>query len=303
MRIFRKFQTSKEDSIVTIGNFDGMHLGHQKIFTKMNEISKNLNLKRILLTFEPHPYKIIKPHITPPKKIISLKEKIKFLQNNNLVDEIYLIKFNQNLKNIEAEDFIKNILVKKLKIKSLLIGYDFTFGKNKKGNLSLLHNLGKIYNFTAQKIPEEKIDHHIISSTKIRKYITEGKIAQCRNALGRNYQINGKVIMGQKLAQKIGFPTANIKIHPSLQQLKYGVYEVIAHISHKKLKAIANYGVKPTFNGKTCLCEVHIFDFDQDLYGQNLKIEFIRFVREEKKFSSVKELQKEIQKDCATLIS
>jgi riboflavin kinase/FMN adenylyltransferase len=298
VKIFRKFQISNKSSVLTIGNFDGIHLGHQKIFSKMTEIGKNLNLKRILLTFEPHPHKIIKPNSPNLKKIISLKEKLKFLQHNNMVDEVYLIKFNQTLKNTEAKDFIENTISHYLKTKSLLIGYDFSFGKNKKGDFFLLQNLGKELGFAVERVLEEKVNQQIISSTAIRKYISEGKVEECRKYLGRNYFISGKVIEGKKLARTMGFPTANIKIKSDLQHLRYGVYEVVVHIDNQKLPAIANYGTKPTFAGKYCLCEVHIFNFDHNIYGQNLNIEFIRFIREERKFTSIKELRKAIEKDC-----
>jgi riboflavin kinase / FMN adenylyltransferase len=298
VKIFRQFKESKDRCVATIGNFDGIHLGHQKIINKINDISKNNNLKRVLITFEPHPYKVIKPNNPAPKKINSLKQKLNFLKQNNLFDEVYLIKFNNNLKNIEARDFIKDFLVKKLKLKSILVGYDFTFGKNKKGNFTLLKSLGDEFDFTVEDIKAHLINGEIISSTKIRQYISQGMVEKCADNLGRNYQITGRVVKGKKLARDLGFPTANIKISDSLQKLKYGVYEAVVTIDNKKLKSIVNYGIKPTFSGKCCLCEVHIFNFNKNIYGKILKVEFLRFIRTERKFSSIDQLRKAIKEDC-----
>lgn len=299
MQIIRNFQNINKEltgTVLTLGNFDGIHLGHQAILNDIKAIAKNYNTKSALLTFEPHPIKIIKPEKPLDIRLQSLETKLRFLKKKNLVDVVFLVGFNQKLADLKAEDFVKDILVDRLKIKHLVVGYDFAFGKNREGTIELLEKLSKHYGFGITKI-EAKNDssNQIYSSSKIRELIKAGKIDLANGVLGRPYEISGIVVSGQKIARNLGFPTANLIPKAHLIKPKYGVYKALVN---NKYKAVVNFGIKPTFANNKPLFEAHIFEFNQDIYGKKITVELLDFIREEKKFSSIEELKNQIKIDC-----
>ena len=299
IRNFRNINCDLQNAILTIGNFDGVHLGHQEILKFSNNIAKKQNLKSALLTFEPHPLKIIKPNIFFDQKLYSLSQKLFFLKTKKLVDIAFISAFNHQMANLSAEDFVKIILVGKLKIKHLIVGYDFIFGKNRLGDTSLLQKLSKIHNFCVHQIVAKRNDlQQIYSSTMIRNFINSGDIKLANQMLGRNYQVSGVVIKGKQIAKNLGFATANFLPKPDLIKPKFGVYQVNVFLDNKQYLAILNFGTKPTLNDeKQPIFEVHIFNFNQDIYGKKIIVELLDFIREEKRFDSIEELKQQIKKD------
>jgi riboflavin kinase/FMN adenylyltransferase len=302
MQIIRNLQNINNqlsNTALTIGNFDGVHLGHQAILKKVNDIAKKENLTTSLLTFEPHPLKIINPTRPFNQRLFSLSQKLSSLEKSSLIKQIFLLKFNKNLANLSAENFVKDILVEKLKVKHLIIGYDFIFGKNRLGDVELLEKLAKNYGFSCTKMSAQKsTDRKIYSSTKIRQFILKGDILSANAMLGKNYQISGIVIKGKQLARNLGFPTANFLPKKDIIQPRFGVYKVNVIINNKTYPAIMNIGVKPTFSGFNPIFEVHIFNFNQDIYGKKITVELLEFIRQEKKFNGLGELKEQIKKDC-----
>jgi len=303
MKIIRNFNhinPELKNSVLTLGNFDGLHLGHQKMLEKVRNIASANNAKSALLTFEPHPAKILADK-NWDMRIFNPAQKLNFLRTENLVDIVFVLNFTKEIANLNAEDFVKKILIDCLKIKHLAIGYDFVFGKNKSGNADLLEKLSTIYNFSFTKIDAVKDEaKNIYSSTNIRKLILSGDVKAAGERLGKNYQIQGIVVSGNKKGREIGFPTANIIPKSGIIKPKYGVYKALVKLSaeEKKYPAIVNFGIRPTIDGSKPLFEAHIFDFNRDIYGKKIIIEFLDFIREEKKFSSLEELKKQIEKDC-----
>ncbi len=307
MQIIRNFQNLTADLqniVLTIGNFDGIHLGHQEILNNAKQIAVSENLKSALLTFEPHPLKIIKPDQIFDQKICSLSQKLSFLKESKFVDAVFISSFNQDLANLSAEDFVQTVLVKKLKIRHLIIGYDFIFGKNRSGDAKLLQQLAGIYNFSFHQIAARSdSESQVYSSTKIRHLISSGDIKIVNQILNRNYQISGTVIGGKKLARTLGFPTANFLPKKDLIKPKFGVYKASVLLDGVEYCAILNFGIKPTFKGFEPIFEVHIFNFDQQIYGKKITVELLDFIREEQKFNSIEELQLQIEKDTRRVMN
>ena len=281
MIIVRNFNNIKKDlknSCLTIGNFDGLHLGHQKILKFNLEIAKKNQLKSALLTFEPHPKYFFNPDSDKNSKIYPLAQKLEILQEENLVDIVFLINFNQELASLEAQNFVQNILCNKLKISNLTVGYDFNFGKNRLGNADLLQELAKKYHYQFHQIPAVKDQNNqIYSSTNLRNLIQNGDVKAAAEIFGRNYEISGIVRKGNEMGGKIGFKTANILPKINIIRPKFGVYESKIEIDKKIYKSITNFGVKPTFAGQNAIFETHIFNFDQNIYSKKVKISLLNF--------------------------
>jgi riboflavin kinase/FMN adenylyltransferase len=285
---------------LTIGNFDGVHLGHLGIINQVKKIAKEKNLSSAVLTFEPHPASFFKTKHNQDFRLTTIAQKLRIFQKLE-IDYVIILPFNQKLADVSAIDFAEKILIKYLKVKDLVIGYDFTFGKNRAGNFKMLES----FDLNLEEVLPIKIEDRTCSSTQTRKLINEGKIVEANEILGRNYTIKGLVITGKKLARQMNFPTANLKTKPSLIKPKFGVYKTNTFIPHlnKTFKSITNFGIKPTFDniGFEPLFETHIFDFDQDLYGKKIHVEFVDFVRGERKFSSLQDLKEQIEKDVAVV--
>ncbi len=285
-----------KQSIILIGNFDGLHLGHQKLFRLAKKYKKKYSSNIGVLTFEPMPKMFFNQNIKN-FRISNKKQKIDLLKKLK-VNFIIIKRFNKNFSKIKSIDFIKRILSKKLKAKFIFVSNNFRFGNKREGNVNQLIKNQSVYNFKIIKPKPLLRKKKIVSSSLIRNYLQRGKLKEVNKFLNRYWSIQGKVQKGKKLGKKIGFPTANIDIRDSVLACP-GVYAVKAKIgmSKKYIKGIANLGYRPTFNGKKILLEVHLFNFYRNLYNKHLTVEFLKFIRKEKKFKNVNELKKQIKKD------
>ena len=281
------------NSVIAIGNFDGIHLGHQKVIRQAKQKAKKYNLPFGLITFEPMPvmfFKNIKSH-----RINSLNQKITYLKKMKL-DFITIIKFNRSFSLLTPDQFIENIIYKKLRPKYIFVSNNFKFGKNREGNIKTLKKNEKFFGFKILITSPLKKTRKVISSTIIRKKITLGKIKEANHLLNRPWSVIGKVIQGMKRGRKIGFPTCNVKLGNYIIP-KLGVYSVIVETNQYKKKGIANIGYRPTFNGQNLLLEVNIFRFNKNLYNKVIKVYFKNFIRPERKFKTLDKLKKQIKID------
>lgn len=296
MRIFtdtKKIGNIKS-SIVTIGNFDGVHIGHQKVLNAVRKRAKKLKLPSILYTFEPHPVKVIAPH----KSLLLLttpEEKIELIKAFGM-DYLILARFTKEFASQHPKKFVEDVLVRQLKAKEVWVGHDYAFGKGKKGTIKYLKGLGKKYGFKVYIISACKRTGIIVSSSKIREYVKDGRVREAAKFLGRPYSISGKVVKGRNIGRHLGFPTANIEIHNELIP-KDGIYAARVLLGNKIYKGAANIGFAPTFHTKKRSVEVHIIGFNGNIYGKKVKMEFIERLRGEKTFKSAKELATQIKKD------
>jgi len=299
MRIIKNNITKipKSDfNIATIGSFDGIHIGHKKILQTLTKIAKKNNGKSILITFWPHPRYVLKKN-NDFKLLTSLEEKIKLFEKNK-IDILYIVDFSLKFSKVSANKFIENILLEKLKINCLLIGYNNNFGRNREGNIRYLEENKKKFDIDIISIPKQSVDKISISSTKIREYLNNGKISSANRLLGRKYSINGKVVRGNGIGRKINFPTANIEIDEPKKLLpKSGVYAVEVILNKKIYLGMLNIGYNPTIKNEKKSIEVNIFEFSEDIYNNKISINFIRRIRNEKKFKNLNELKKQLIKD------
>lgn len=288
--------TSEKPTVITIGTFDGVHLGHQKIIKRVVETAHKNGLLATVFTFFPHPRMIVQ-HDQQLKLIHTLTEKKQFLQSLG-VDLLIVQPFNEAFANLSAEAFVSELLVKHLRVQKVIIGYDHHFGKNRTANIDNMRHFGEQYGFSVEEIPVQEVDEVSVSSTKIRQALNEGKVEIAEHYLGVPYSFIGKVVHGLKLGRTIGFPTANLQVEASYKLIpKDGVYVVYSLIEGRKVYGMMSIGKNPTIQGKGASIEVYFFDFNQDLYGQDLTIYFVKYLREERKFSSVSLLKKQIQDD------
>ena len=299
MRIIKNNITKipKSDfNIATIGSFDGIHIGHKKILQTLTKTAKKNNGKSILITFWPHPRYVLKKN-NDYKLLTSLDEKIKLFEKNK-IDILYIVDFSLKFSKFSANKFIENILLEKLKINCLLIGYNNNFGRNREGNIRYLEENKKKFDVDIISIPKQSVDKISISSTKIREYLNNGKINSANRLLGRKYSINGKIVRGNGIGRKINFPTANIEIDEPKKLLpKSGVYAVEVILNKKIYLGMLNIGYNPTIKNEKKSIEVNIFEFSEDIYNNKISINFIRRIRNEKKFKNLNELKKQLIKD------
>ena len=289
----------KKSTIITIGTFDGVHLGHQKILKKLNVEAENNRLESSVLTFFPHPRTVLNPD-SSLKLINTIEERISLFEKSK-IDNLIVHPFTKEFSELDSEDYVKNILVDQLKAKIVLIGYDHKFGKNRTADINNLKEYGIKYNFEVIEIKAEEINDIAISSTKIRNSIEEGDIQLTNSYLGYEFSFFGKVVRGNSIGKTLGFPTANIKIGTDLKLIpKNGVYLISTIINQKIIFGMMNIGIKPTTNENTKSIEVNLFDFNQDLYDTNITIYIKQFLREEIKFDSLNELKLQIEKDKIT---
>ena len=307
MKIYRSIEEYDEDkrSAVTIGTFDGIHLGHQEILSRLIESSKIKDLNSVVLTFFPHP-RIILNKYNEVKMIDTLDEKIIHL-NEIGIDSLIIHPFDRNFSLLSANQFIKDFLVDKLKIKHIIIGYDHRFGKGREASVTDLKNYANDYDFTVEEIKAQEIEKITVSSTKIRNSINQGDIKTTEKYLGRYFNLTGKVVKGDGLGKKINYPTANIFIEETYKIIpKDGVYLVETIIKDKLFKGMMNIGHRPTIGTNVKSIEVHLFNFNEDIYGQVISIKMISKIRDEKKFSSIQALKEQLVKDenyCLKLIN
>ncbi|MBB3124294.1 riboflavin kinase/FMN adenylyltransferase [Mesoflavibacter sabulilitoris] len=287
---------SSNHTVLTIGTFDGVHIGHQKIIKRLVEISEIKNLTPSLLTFFPHPRMVLQKDANI--KLINTIDEKKDILNQFGISNLVIKEFTKEFSRLTAEDFVKNILVDHLKAKHIIIGYDHHFGRNRNANIEDLKQFGNDFDFEVEEISKQDINDVAVSSTKIRAALQEGNIKTANTYLGYNFMLTGKVIDGKKLGQTINYPTANLHIEETYKLIpKHGVYIVKSIIDNITVYGMMNIGHNPTVNGKHQTIETHFFDFNKDLYGQNLKIELLQRLRNEQKFSSVEELQSQLHID------
>jgi len=280
---------STEKTIVTIGTFDGIHIGHQKILKDLIRTAKKENKKSVLLTFFPHPRMVLQKDVSI-RLINTIEEKSSLLEKMGL-DYLIIHPFSQEFSRLSALDFVRNILANQLNTSRLIIGYDHHFGKNREGNIHQLREYSLLYDFEVEEIPAQDIDNVSVSSTKIRTALKEGRLKTANNYLGYNYMLNGTIVNGKKLGGKIGFPTANLDIKEPYKLIpKTGVYVIKTIIDAVLYTGMMNIGFNPTVKGKYQTIEAHLFDFNKDLYGKKVTIELLFFLREEQKFNSIEDL-------------
>ncbi len=287
---------SNSKTFVTIGTFDGVHFGHQKIIEKLVFEAKKAEKKSVLLTFFPHPRMVLQKD-NSVKLLNTIDERANLLEKTGL-DYLIIHPFSEEFSKMTALDFVKDILINQLNISKLIIGYDHHFGKNREGNIHQLTAYSHVYNFDVEEIPAQDIDEVSVSSTKIRRALDIGNLQTANHYLGYPFMLNGTVVNGKKLGGKIGFPTANINIEESYKLIpKTGVYVVKSSIDNNIVFGMMNIGNRPTVDGNYQTIEVHFFDFNDDLYGKKLTIELLYFLRDEQKFDSIESLIHQLKID------
>ena len=298
MKIFHSidsFQSAKK-TIITIGTFDGVHIGHQKIVKKLLENAKNRNVESAILTFFPHPRMVLQDQ-TEMRLLNTIDERTKLLEKNG-VDNLIIHPFDKAFSRLTAEEFVKDILVNQLNIEKIVIGYDHRFGRNRTANIDDLIEFGEKYNFEVEQISAQEIQEASVSSTKIRTALEEGNIALANQYLGYSYFLTGVVKEGKKLGRTIGFPTANLKIEENYKLIpKQGVYIIESNLNGKKAYGMMNVGTNPTFDEGLLSIEIHFLDFNADLYDQKIQISLLKYLRAEQKFASVALLKTQLNID------
>jgi riboflavin kinase/FMN adenylyltransferase len=280
--------------IVTLGNFDGIHLGHQRIFEKVKEEARRLAGESVVITFEPHPLKILSPEQCPPL-LTPFKKKMLLMEKTG-VEKVLCIQFTKAFSEISPVEFVKSVLAGKLDAKKIIVGYNYRFGRGKSGNAQSLKENGSRLGIEVEVVEALTIDDTIVSSSKIREFIRDGKVERASKLLGRDYPVMGQVIQGTRRGRRLGFPTANLEITEEMYP-KPGVYAVNMEWHEKLWQGLANIGFNPTFDGKRLTLEVHILNFDHEIYGEEIQVSFIRRLRDEIRFHSQQELIRQIQKD------
>jgi riboflavin kinase/FMN adenylyltransferase len=284
-----------KNPVLTIGNFDGVHRGHLGLFAKVKERAKAIGGQSVVMTFEPHPAKVMRPG-NWPLLITPTEQKLELMEQAGM-DVVLCVAFDRAFAAISAEDFVKKILVAKIGIKEMVVGYDYTFGYQRQGNLELLRNIGQELGFLVHVIGPIEIDHIPVSSTSIRQLLQAGQIKAAKDQLGRDFQISGKVVQGQGRGKKLlGFPTANLDWAGALYP-KPGVYAVRVLLEGRTYYGVTNIGTNPTFENEVLSIETHIFDFALNIVDKTIRLEFVERIRDEKKFQNIKELSNQIALD------
>lgn len=284
-----------QNPILTIGNFDGVHKGHLALFDKVKERAKAINGRSAVMTFEPHPIKVVKPG-NGPLLITPTEQKLKLISNAG-IDIIFCIPFTHQFASISATDFVSNILAKKVGVKEIVVGYDYTFGNNRQGDLTLLNDMGKELGFKVHIVQPIYINQTLVSSTSIRKLVQEGDLLEAKRLLGRDYQITGTVVKGKDRGGKIlGIPTANLIPFDELIPQR-GTYVVTINVDGQTHIGVCNIGYNPTFGGNKLSVETHLLDFSKDILGKTITVNFIQRLRDEKRFESIEELSAQIAQD------
>lgn len=301
MKIIKDLDNIKEpfkNAVITIGNFDGVHIGHQALFHEVLEKADQIGGTSISMTFEPHPMRVLKKDNHPP--LITLYEQKTELITKSGIDVLIGVPFTEEFASLSARSFLEDILVKKIGMKAIVVGSDYTFGNKREGNIDFLKTFAEPLGFeviVADWIQSSKIGNNRISSTAIRDLVESGELLKANKMLGRNYQIRGQVAKGRNRGGKLlGFPTANVNLQDELCP-KAGVYAVTVEFKESLFKGVANIGYSPTFDDNIFTVEAHILDFDQDIYGEKIKVNFVQRLRDEIKFDGISQLSEQIKKD------
>ena len=301
LKLFHSLSEYKaaKKSIVTIGTFDGVHIGHKLILEKLIQNAKEHDCESVVLTFFPHPRMVLQES-SDVKLINTIEEKSELIGKIG-IENLIIHPFDQKFSRLTAEEFVKTILVDVLHIKKIIIGYDHRFGRNRTANIDDLIVFGKQYDFEVEQISAQEINDNAVSSTKIRNAILEGNISLANKYLGYNYTFSGEVVKGKQLGRTIGFPTANIHIKESYKLIpKNGVYIVKGNYNGTTIFGMMNIGNRPTVNGENQTIEINFFDFDEDIYNEIISIEILDFIRDEQKFDSLNLLKSQLNKDQQT---
>lgn len=298
IRGLHNLKTEHRGCVATIGNFDGVHLGHQSVFQHLLEKGRESSLPATVVTFEPQPREFFQAEAAPAR-LTRMREKLQAMKDVG-VERVVVLEFNRRLACMTAEKFVEELLVEGLGVRFLSVGDDFRFGQGRKGNFKLLQQMGVQYGFQVENMNTYMLDADRVSSTRIRELLTQGDLAAAQTCLGRPYRICGRVAHGDERGRTIGFPTMNVNLHRIVSPLQ-GVYAVkVLGLDDKPLPGVANIGTRPTVEGDTrYLLEVHLFDFDRSVYGQHVQVEFIHKLRDEKKFDSFEALRRQILDDAA----
>lgn len=296
IRDLSHFHTDK-DMVVSIGNFDGMHMGHGELVRRVVSLARERGLLSAFVTFEPHPLKFFGADI----KLLQTTEMKTAEFEKQGADRLFLLKFDESIAGINPEIFVTEYLLKKMRARFIVVGYDYKFGRNRTGSYEFLKALEPKYGFTALRVPKIEVDGITASSTNIRNYLLGGEPEKAASLLGRNYLLSGEVVRGDGLGTKMGFPTANMDVENELIPMN-GIYAGLVHIDGKVYKGAVYIGERPTVTGsKTRRVEAHVFDFAGNLYGKTIGTEIIKLIRGDKKFASFEELIKQIDSDCCDI--
>lgn len=289
---------SIDQLVLTIGTFDGVHLGHQTLIRQINQKARKLGGQSGLLTFHPHPRMILNSNKANKIQLLStIEERLELLKKTK-IDHVFVIPFSVDFANMDAEDYLKDILIHYFHPRHLVIGYDHRFGKNRAGDIHLLNELKEKYNYTVEKVSQQKINDITYSSTNIRNSLLKGQVQNAKHLLGYGYKLTGVVVHGEQLGRKMNFPTANIQLLNESKLIPAtGVYAVKTKINNTIYNGMLNIGTRPTFNGLNKTIENHIFAFCEEIYGYTLEIEFVKRIRDEIKFNSLEELKAQLHKD------
>jgi riboflavin kinase/FMN adenylyltransferase len=286
--------------VVTLGNFDGVHLGHQRIFERLQDEARKIRGEAVVITFEPHPLKILYPEHSPPL-LTPFKKKMLLIEKAG-IEKVLCIEFSSTFAEISPEDFVRDILVEKVNVRKIVVGYNYHFGKGKSGDVETLKHICELFNIRVEVIEALTVDDTVVSSSKIRELINEGEVQRASKLLGRDYPIIGRVIEGSKRGHGLGFPTANLAITDELYP-KAGVYAVGVVWKDHHFNGVANVGFNPTFTAAAGTVkggfslEVHLLDFNQDIYGEEIQVNFKKRIRDEIRFDSPFHLIDQIRKD------
>lgn len=304
MKIFNSIQAfhSNKKTIVTIGTFDGVHVGHKKILERITHSAETLDCESLVLTFFPHPRMVLHEN-SEMKQLNTIDEKSSLLEMAG-IDNLIIHPFDKEFSRLTAEDFVKQVLIEKFNLKKIIIGHDHRFGRNRTADIDDLMVFGQTYGFEVEQISAEEIDDVAISSTKIRSALLEGNTSLASEYLGYNYILTGTVVKGKQLGRTIGFPTANIHIQEEYKLIpQSGVYIVKSTINSKVVFGMMNIGVNPTVDGTSQTIEIHFFDYNGNLYNQKITITLLQRIRSEQKFKSVEALKDQLATDKETALS
>lgn len=299
MKIYNHLSEFKRlnNAVATIGTFDGVHYGHQKIINRLCELAKSTGGESVILTFFPHPRLIIDPENQDLKMINTIEEKAKILEGLG-VDHLIITPFTRDFSNMSPSEYIKNILIDTIGIKQIIVGYDHRFGKDRSGGMKDLIAFSNPYGYQIEEIGEQDINDVAVSSTKIRESLLSGNVKLAAEYLGYNFSLSGPVIKGDKIGRTIGFPTANIFIEQPYKLIPSdGIYAVTVEMDNESYQGMAYIGQRPTINGMTRNIEVNIFDFNREIYGQYIKMNFMEFLRHDVKFTGLEALKVQLQQD------
>jgi|TARA_R100000750_G_scaffold32961_3_gene21146 riboflavin kinase / FMN adenylyltransferase len=299
VKVYSNIQEFKpiKNVVVTIGTFDGVHLGHKVIINQLKKAAQELSGESVLLTFFPHPRMVVFPDDNELKLLNTIEERKELLEKAG-IDHLIIHPFSKAFSRLTALEFVRDILVNRLNVKKLVIGYDHHFGRNREGSFEDLVEFGEVYGFSVEEIPAKDIQQINVSSTKIRTSLLAGEIHAATQFLGYPYFISGTVVKGDKIGREIGFPTANIKPDETYKLIpKNGVYAVKVIVNEKEYEGMLNIGIRPTFKGINQTIEVNIFDFDKEIYGQKIRVKFYERIRDEQPFEDLNELKNQLNID------